>query len=101
MNLKLAAYVPFSRGPRFAVRDQALTINRLLLGPPHNRAMTDLPTSQACCPKCRNIMTYVTSIPFRSMLRTTFVCYTCRQTRNYVLSPAMAQAYAPGGTPPD
>jgi len=28
------------------------------------------------------------------MRRTTFVCYTCRQTRNYMLSALMADAYA-------
>jgi hypothetical protein len=28
------------------------------------------------------------------MQRTTFVCYTCNQTRSYSLSPAMAEAYA-------
>jgi len=42
-------------------------------------------------------MIYVTAVPHAarpSMLRTTFVCYTCNQTRNYMLSAAMAGAYA-------
>jgi hypothetical protein len=43
-------------------------------------------------------MVYFTSIPHRGMQRTTFVCYTCRQTRSYMLSAAMADDYAAGGT---
>jgi hypothetical protein len=42
-------------------------------------------------------MIYVTAMPHptaRQMRRTTFVCYTCRQTRNYMLSSLMADAYA-------
>jgi hypothetical protein len=42
-------------------------------------------------------MIYVTAMPHRTvheMRRTTFVCYTCRQTRNYMLSALMADAYA-------
>jgi len=52
---------------------------------------------KALCPKCRNAMIYVTAMPHRTaheMRRTTFVCYTCRQTRNYMLSALMADAYA-------
>jgi hypothetical protein len=59
--------------------------------------MTDTAASQARCPKCNNAMIYVTSIPFRSMHRTTFVCYSCRQTKTYVLPLSMAEAYAAGG----
>jgi hypothetical protein len=43
-------------------------------------------------------MIYVTSLPHPSapetMMRTTFVCRACNQTRNYPLSIAMAKAYA-------
>jgi hypothetical protein len=42
-------------------------------------------------------MSYVTAMPHptaRQMRRTTFVCYTCGQTRNYMLSALMADAYA-------
>lgn len=52
---------------------------------------------KALCPKCRSAMIYVTAMPHRTvhvMRRTTFVCYTCRQTRNYMLSALMADAYA-------
>jgi RNase P subunit RPR2 len=52
---------------------------------------------KALCPKCHNAMIYVTAMPHRTaheMRRTTFVCYTCRQTRNYMLSALMADAYA-------
>jgi hypothetical protein len=52
----------------------------------------------AQCYKCHAEMIYVTSLPHprapSSMRRTTFVCYTCNQTRSYSLSTAMAQAYA-------
>jgi transposase-like protein len=47
--------------------------------------MSDLPAPQAQCPKCRNSMVYVTSLPYRGMRRTTYACYTCRQTRSYML----------------
>lgn len=43
-------------------------------------------------------MVYVTAIPHRGMQRTTFVCYTCKQTRSYILSAAMAEGYAAGAT---
>jgi len=42
-------------------------------------------------------MLYVTAMSHptaRHMKRTTFVCYSCRQTRNYMLSAPMADAYA-------
>jgi C4-type Zn-finger protein len=51
----------------------------------------------ASCPKCHHEMTYVTSVPHPKapqMQRTTFVCYRCNQTRSYILSAAMAHAYA-------
>ena len=49
------------------------------------------------CPKCRTDMIYVTAIPHPTatqMLRTTFVCYPCNQTRAYMLSATMADIYA-------
>jgi hypothetical protein len=54
-------------------------------------------TTQAQCQKCRSAMVYVTAMPHptaRTMRRTTFVCYTCRETRTYMLSSFMADAYA-------
>ena len=60
--------------------------------------MSEIRAERAECPKCRTGMVYVTSIPQHEMQRTTFVCYTCRQTRSYVLSPAMAEAYAAVGS---
>lgn len=48
-------------------------------------AMADTSAEPAQCPKCRNSMVYVTSLPYRGMRKTTYVCYTCRQTRNYML----------------
>ncbi len=56
----------------------------------------------AHCPKCRSEMIYVTHLPHahaRQMQRTTFVCYTCKQTRNYVLTLEMAAAYAAKSAP--
>ena len=58
--------------------------------------MTDQAAS-ALCPKCHSEMRYVTAMPHPmapEMQRTTFVCYSCNQTRTYVLSSAMAGAYA-------
>jgi RNase P subunit RPR2 len=53
---------------------------------------------RALCHKCGAEMIYVTSLPHPSapetMMRTTFVCRACNQTRNYPLSIAMAKAYA-------
>jgi hypothetical protein len=54
-------------------------------------------TTQAVCHKCQSAMIFVTAMPHptaRQMRRTTFVCYTCRQTRSYMLSLLMADAYA-------
>jgi hypothetical protein len=47
-------------------------------------------------------MIYVTHLPHRlapQMQQTTFVCYTCNQTRSYALSMEMAAAYAAICTP--
>jgi len=54
-------------------------------------------TARARCPKCHTELLYVTAIPHPKapgMRRTTFVCSTCNRTRNYILSPEMAGAYA-------
>ena len=56
--------------------------------------MTDQAAS-ALCPKCHSEMRYVTAMPHPKapeMQRTTFVCYSCNQTRTYVLSSAIAGA---------
>jgi hypothetical protein len=53
--------------------------------------------TQAQCHKCHSAMVYVTALPHATvpqMRRTTFVCYTCYQTRTYMLSSLMADAYA-------
>jgi len=53
----------------------------------------------ARCPKCRTVMIYVAALPYPkspTMLKTTFVCYACNQTRNYALSEEMANAYVTG-----
>ena len=47
--------------------------------------MPDLPDKNAQCPKCHKGMTYVTSLPYRGMRRTTYACYVCRQTKSYML----------------
>jgi hypothetical protein len=48
-------------------------------------------------------MIYVTSLPHprspEKMMRTTFVCRACNQTRNYSLSIPMAEAYAAASAP--
>src|SRR6185437_6242975 len=62
-----------------------------------DHAMASDQTTQAQCQKCRSAMVYVTAMPHptaRTMRRTTFVCYTCRATRTYMLSSLMADAYA-------
>jgi DNA-directed RNA polymerase subunit M/transcription elongation factor TFIIS len=59
--------------------------------------MTDTETMTAQCPKCREQLIYVTSVPHPKapeMQRTTFVCYPCNRTWSYALSPAMAEAYS-------
>lgn len=58
-------------------------------------------TTKAPCPKCHNDMIYVTALPHRTahqMMRATFACYTCNQTRNYMLSAEMAESYAGGAS---
>jgi hypothetical protein len=53
---------------------------------------------RAPCPKCHKDMIYVTATPHPKALemrRTTFVCYPCNRTWNYILSAEMAEAYAP------
>jgi len=47
-------------------------------------------------------MTYVTALPHpksRDLLRTTFVCQTCNQTRSYMLAAAMVETYALSAEP--
>jgi hypothetical protein len=59
--------------------------------------MGELDATAAPCPKCRKNMAFVTTMPHPKapeMQRTTFVCYGCNQTRNYSLSPTMAELYA-------
>jgi transposase-like protein len=55
---------------------------------------------RATCPKCSRDLIYVTTTPHPNALvmrRTTFVCYPCNRTWNFMLSPEMAGAfYAPG-----
>lgn len=48
------------------------------------------------CPKCGYDMIYVTAMRHpaaHNMQRTTFVCFTCNQTRTYMLPVAMAGDY--------
>ena len=57
----------------------------------------------ALCPKCREALIYVTSVPHPkspAMQRTTFVCRPCNRTWSYALAPAMAAAYAASAAPP-
>jgi hypothetical protein len=59
--------------------------------------MAEVKTTQALCHKCNSGMVYVTSLPHATashMRRTTFVCYKCHQTRNYMLTSLLADAYA-------
>jgi hypothetical protein len=49
---------------------------------------TDTANGTAYCPKCRTPMVHVAMTPHpvvRTMQRNTFVCYSCRQTRTYML----------------
>src|SRR6185369_9567729 len=58
--------------------------------------------AQAPCPSCRTQMTYVTSIAHRvlpEMTRTTFLCAPCNQTKTYMLSTSVAQAFAGTSAP--
>jgi transposase-like protein len=48
----------------------------------------------AHCPQCRTVMVHVAVTPHpvvRTMQRNTFVCYTCKRTRTYML-PGTVQA---------
>ena len=65
--------------------------------------MTADQSLNAPCPKCRNDMVYVTALPHKSspqMRRTMFLCATCNQTKSYMLSAAMAEAFAGAAAPP-
>jgi len=49
---------------------------------------TDVVDTEAVCPKCRTGMVHVAVTPHpvvRSMQRNTFVCYSCKRTRTYML----------------
>ena len=51
---------------------------------------------RADCPKCGRDLIYVTTTPHTNapeMHRTTFVCYPCNRTWNYMLSPETAGAF--------
>jgi hypothetical protein len=69
--------------------------------PTRNARGTDQPAN-AACPKCHTEMRYVTAVSHPNapdMQRTTFVCYTCNQTRTYMLSTVMAGAHASAYNP--
>jgi hypothetical protein len=68
-----------------------------------DRAMPEDQDLTALCPKCREPLIYVTSVPHPkspAMQRTTFVCRPCNRTWSYTLAPAMAEAYAAVAAPP-
>src|SRR5262245_35638886 len=49
---------------------------------------SDAIDNEAICPQCRTSMVHVAVTPHpvvRSMQRNTFVCYTCKRTRTYML----------------
>jgi uncharacterized protein with PIN domain len=49
---------------------------------------SDLKDNTAMCPQCRTEMVHVAVTPHpvvRNMQRNTFVCYTCKRTRTYML----------------
>ena len=49
---------------------------------------SDLKDNTAVCPQCRTEMVHVAVTPHpvvRTMQRNTFVCYTCKRTRTYML----------------
>jgi len=57
----------------------------------------------APCPTCRAGMMFVAALPHPhapAMRRTVFLCAPCNQTRNYMLSAAMAETYAALFPPP-
>ena len=56
------------------------------------KAQQTMPTSvtddEAICPKCRTVMVHVAITPHpvvRTMQRNTYVCYSCKRTRTYML----------------
>ena len=52
---------------------------------------------QRFCPKCRNALVYVTTLPHpkaSQMRKTTFVCYRCNRTWTYPLAAEIADIYA-------
>ena len=49
---------------------------------------TDAASDTAICPQCKTAMVHVAVTPHpvvRTMMRNTFVCYTCKRTRTYML----------------
>jgi len=49
---------------------------------------SDVVDTEAVCPKCRSSMVHVAVTPHpvvRNMQRNTFVCYSCKRTRTYML----------------
>jgi RNase P subunit RPR2 len=70
---------------------------------PSDVAMAPDEPLKALCHKCHAEMIYVTSLPHprspEKMMRTTFVCRACNQTRSYSLSISMAEAYATAPAP--
>ena len=58
----------------------------------------DDPT-RAVCPQCRTEMVHVAVTPHpvvRTMQRNTFVCYTCKRTRTYMLPGTFTQEMREG-----
>lgn len=44
--------------------------------------------AEAICPQCRTVMVHVAMTPHpvvRNMQRNTYVCYSCKRTRTYML----------------
>ncbi|HUL87928.1 MAG TPA: hypothetical protein VLU23_07075 [Pseudolabrys sp.] len=51
-------------------------------------SLADAVDTEAICPKCRTTMVHVAVTPHpvvRSMQRNTYVCYSCKRTRTYML----------------
>jgi uncharacterized protein with PIN domain len=69
------------------VRNETLTaLDRLKARQPMSGS--DLKDNTAMCPQCRTEMVHVAVTPHpvvRNMQRNTFVCYTCKRTRTYML----------------
>jgi uncharacterized protein with PIN domain len=54
----------------------------------HAMSLQDPKDNSAMCPQCRTTMVHVAVTPHpvvRNMQRNTFVCYTCKRTRTYML----------------